>query len=335
MTQQQLKQAPESVAVIGAGMAGLTCATSLMLNIPQVRVFERGLHAGGRMSSYRARGYEFDAGTQYFTVHDELLRESLSGWLSEGVVQEWQGWVVELDRGNFMCRDTIQRYVGTPTMAAIGRHLAELCEVSFGVQVSRLVREDGGIRLVDRLGDDLGRFDLVVLATPPAIAARLAAGVAPALAEAAAQVQMTKCWSVMLGFEQPLPLPYDAAYVFNSSLNWIARNSSKPRRAEREAWVLHATPEWTEAHTDLTHEQVIQEMIKAFEKATGSPLPERPRLRVVRYWEQAAPIDGLDTAFLLDADAGLGMCGDWCVAPRLEGAFRSGWSMANHVLDSV
>jgi predicted NAD/FAD-dependent oxidoreductase len=329
-----LAEPPESVAIIGAGMAGLTCATSLMMDVPQVRVFERALHAGGRMATYRGRGYEFDAGTQYFTAHDDLFREALEGWLLEGVVQPWQGWVVELDRGNFMSRDTMPRYVGTPNMSALARHLAELCDVSIGTEVVKLTPEGDGVRLVDRLGEDLGRYDLVVLALPPAPAARLAAMLSPALAERARGVQMTKCWSVMLGFDAPLGLPYDGAYVFNSQLNWVAHNNSKPKRAERETWVLHATPEWTEQHSEMEAEAVIQTLVKAFENATGGRLP-KPRMRAARLWEQAAPIDGQETPFLFDAEGRLGMCGDWCVSPRLEGAFRSGWSLANFVQDAL
>lgn len=327
-----LTTAPESVAIVGAGMAGLACATSLVLDIPEVRVFERGLHAGGRMASYRARGYEFDAGAQYFTAHDEPFCEALEGWLLEGVVQPWQGWVVEVDRGNFMSRDAMPRYVGTPNMGALARHLGELCQVRVGTEVMRLMPEGEGLRLIDRLGEDLGRYDLVVLALPPAAAQRLVEPLSPDLAGRLAGVQMTPGWTVLLGFDEPLDVPYDAAYVTRSPLNWVARNSSKPRRAEREAWVLHATPEWTETRQELAPEDVIQALLKAFAEATGQRLP-KPRVRAARFWREAMPLGGQDTPFLFDAGARLGLCGDWCVSPRLEGAFRSGWSLANFVLD--
>jgi len=329
---EPLGTAPESVAIVGAGMAGLACATSLALDIPTVRVFERAMHAGGRMASYRARGFEFDAGTQYFTAHDELFCEALEGWLMEGVVQPWQGWVVEVDRGNFMSRDHMPRYVGTPNMGALARHLGELCEVRVGTEVMRLVPAEGGLRLIDRIGEDLGRYDLVVLALPPAAAARLVEPLSPTLAARVGGVQMTLCWTALLGFDQPLELPYDAAYVARSPLNWIARNSSKPRRAEREAWVLHATPEWTETRQDMEPEAVIQALLKAFEDATGQR-PPKPRVRAARFWNEAMPLGGQDTPFLFDAGSRLGLCGDWCISPRLEGAFRSGWSLANFVLD--
>ena len=50
------------------------------------------------------------------------------------------------------------------------------------------------------------------------------------------------CWSL----NDWLGLPFDGAFVDESPLSWIARNSSKPERADdRESWVLHASPEWT------------------------------------------------------------------------------------------
>ena len=325
------KSAPESVAIIGAGMAGLTCATSLMLNVPEVKVFERGLHAGGRMATCRAGGYEFDCGTQYFTVREEMFRESLESWLQERVVVPWKGWCVELDQGNFMSRNDIERYVAVPSMNALARHLTELCDVQFGREVRTLARNDSQLQLTDSFGEDLGSYDLVFVAVPPPAAVPLVTPLLPEMAERIAALGMTRCWVVMLGYEQPLPIPFDAAYVNNSPLSWVARNNSKSGRADREAWVLQATPEWSEAHAEAPEAEVIAELMKAFDQAAGG-VRARPRSKSVKLWQGAAPIDALGEPFLFDAETGIGICGDWCVAPRVEGAFMSGLSLANHIL---
>lgn len=326
------KAMPESIAVVGAGMAGLTCATSLMLNIPELKVFEKGLHAGGRMATHRDRGYEFDCGTQQFTVRGEEFRDALESWLMARVAAPWNGWLVELDRGNFMSRNDGERYVGVPTMGALAKHLAELCDVSLGQELRSITHTDAGLQLHNMLGEDLGTYDLVLCATTPDIAQHLLAPVSPDLAERIAGVAMTQCWSLMLGFEQPLPVPFDAAYVSNSPVAWVARNNSKPGRAEREAWVVHATPEWSEAHAGDRPADVINDLLEAFDRALGG-VRSRPKVKSLRLWEQAAPIDGLGAAHLFDAQNGIGVCGDWCVAPRLEGAFTSGLSLANRVME--
>lgn len=323
---------PQSVAVIGAGIAGLACATSLMLSVPRVTVFERALHAGGRTASHRERGLEFDFGAQYFTVRDELFLASVEAWLGERVVALWQGWTVELDAGNFMTRNDQMRYVASPSMAALAAHLAGVCEVRYGCEVGRIARGSDGLMLGDSLGEVLGTYDCVVVAVPPPQAERLLAPVAPALAGRLQGLSMTACWSLMLGFEHPpLLMPFDAAYVVNSPLSWIARNSSKPGRAEREAWVAHASPEWSEAHLELAPEAAAAELLEAFIAAVGG-LTERPSFKVARLWREAAPITTLGEDFLFDPALGIGLCGDWCLAPRIEGAFLSGLALAQHLL---
>lgn len=323
---------PERVAVVGAGIAGLTCATSLMFSAGRVQVFERALHPGGRTAGYRERGFEFDLGAQYFTVRDELFQASVEGWLSERVVAPWRGWCVELEAGNFMARDDEQRYVAVPNMGGLAAHLAGLCEVRYGCEVRRLERGPEGLALYDALGEDLGRYDLVVFAAPPQQVRPMVAGLSPRLDAVLGGVAMTSCWALMLGFERPLSVPFDAAYIMNSPLSWAARNNSKPGRRDREAWVVHAAPEWSEAHARLSPEQAAETLLEAFGEALGG-LEQRPVFKRARRWAQAAPISGLDRPYLLDPDNGVALCGDWCVAPRIEGAFLSGLALAHRLTE--
>jgi predicted NAD/FAD-dependent oxidoreductase len=57
-------------AVIGAGIAGVACARTLIQAGHRVTVFEREASAGGRMASESTPFGRFDSGAQYFTVRD-------------------------------------------------------------------------------------------------------------------------------------------------------------------------------------------------------------------------------------------------------------------------
>jgi predicted NAD/FAD-dependent oxidoreductase len=68
----------------------------------------------------------------------------------------------------------------------------------------------------------------------------------PDLVALAGRAVMRACWALMLRFGAPVDLPFDAAFVNQGPLRWIARNSSKPGRSGEEMWLLHARAEWSE-----------------------------------------------------------------------------------------
>ena len=61
------------IAVIGAGIAGLTCAYELQRAGHAVTVYEKESHVGGRMSSNTSKGFIFDTGADHLCdLYDEI-----------------------------------------------------------------------------------------------------------------------------------------------------------------------------------------------------------------------------------------------------------------------
>ena len=58
------------IAIIGVGMAGVTCARTLRQAGHHVTLFEKSRGLGGRMSTRASAFGGFDHGAQYFTVRD-------------------------------------------------------------------------------------------------------------------------------------------------------------------------------------------------------------------------------------------------------------------------
>jgi predicted NAD/FAD-dependent oxidoreductase len=324
---------PETIAIVGTGMAGLTCATSLQLSYPGVTLFEQAFHPGGRMSTYRKKGHEFDDGLQYFTALDERFQFTLEPWLEEGVAAEWQGICVDLEAGNFLRRDEpAKRYVAVPRMNALMAYLAQLCDVEYGCRVSSIAVSEEGILLKDQFGRELGHFDRVILAMPPSVSRSLLENIDTPLMKDLEPVSMTAVWSLLMSFDQSTGLFFDSAFVAKSPLDWISRNNSKPGRTGRESWVAVSTPEWTEQYQNYSKHEIRELLYEAFTTAVGGLL-EAPEFMDMQFWPDAKTIQVAGQEFLYDADLGIGCCGDWCLGTRLESAFLSGLAMANQLLD--
>ena len=324
-----------SVAIVGAGMAGLTCATALHGLVDRVTVFEKSIFPGGRVSQFRAGEFEFNHGAQYFTVSNPLFWNIVSAWQSQGIVRPWDGWIVELQRGQVSNIDmATQRFVGVPRMLQVVENLAQNCDLRSSSQIAELEPEaGGGCRLFNTRGAYQGAFDVVVIATAAHQVAELCRA-APAIARAADAVDMTVCWSAMFAFERALDLPYDAAIVLDSPLVWISRQQVAEPRGDADCWVLHASPEWSQQYAASFRGRVMSALLDAFWEATDLEA-RKPVSAAVHCWKHALPINPIGENALFDESTAIGACGDWCAAPRIEGAVLSGFSMADRVMKYI
>ena len=80
----------------------------------------------------------------------------------------------------------------------------------------------------------------------------------------------------------------------------------------------------TSKHPD---DVLAERMLDAFRAATGSD-GTAPSFRRVHRWRYALPTTTVDETFLFDPGQRIGVCGDWCGGPRVEGAFVSGLELA-------
>lgn len=321
------------VAVIGAGVSGLTCARSLKDQRFAVEVFDKARGVGGRASTRRMEdGSTFDHGAQYFTARDPRFEEQVRQWEEDGVVARWEGSIVGITRGKVERRsETTLRYVGTPTMNAICKALAQSCDVQLEALVGPIRKSKDHWQLTDTQGNEFGTFDFVVITTPPAQAVMLLAEV-PTLAEKAQQVPMKGCWAVMAQFADRLDVSWDGAFVNDSPLSWLARNSNKPERnSDLELWVLHASPEWTEARLNATPETVSGDLLQAFQECIGRQRVS-PLYAKAHRWLYAIPPEPLDVGAIVSDRDRVILCGDWCQGSRVEGAYLSGLAASEAIL---
>ncbi len=78
------------IAIIGAGIAGLSAAQALQSAGQTVHLFDKGHGSGGRMASKRSEAGALDLGAQYFTARDRRFVEELQHWVAAGWAAQWK-----------------------------------------------------------------------------------------------------------------------------------------------------------------------------------------------------------------------------------------------------
>ena len=319
------------IAVIGAGIAGLSCATALQQAGLRVSVFDKSRGPAGRMSTRREDDWQCDHGAQYFTARDPAFRAEVARWQHAGVAGLWTPRLQVLGTPSLHNTDpNVERFVGIPRMTAPARLLADALLLERHITVEKLQREVDSWRLISvEQGLLADRFDAVLLAIPAPQTVPLLNELAPELASLARSATMRGCWALMLRFAASVDLPFDAAFVNEGPLGWIARDSSKPGRNGPETWLLHARAEWSEAHLEQSADYIAAELMKAF-AALGGPAPQA---WTAHRWRYADTLPALDEGCAWDVRSKLGLCGDWLNGGKVQGAWLSGKKLAEQVLE--
>jgi|GEM_PF-25324 len=327
------------IAIVGAGVAGLACARALADAGLHVQIFEKSRGVSGRMSTRRGEHGQCDHGAQYFTARDPEFRAEVQTWIAAGAAALWTP-TLRVYEGEGATdwhphQSSVERFVGTPVMTAPGRELARGLTVHTGFTVSALQRKAGKWQLDEAEGATAPGFDAVLLAIPAPQAHALLQDALPELAAHAGSVQMRPSWALMLHYDAPLPLAFDAAFVNAGPLRWVARDSSKPGRPAQEVWLLHGTAAWSTQSIEADREAVIAQMLAAFQALTGVDLRQRLVGHSLHRWLYADTGRTLGEPCVWNAQSGAGLCGDWLQDDKVEGAWRSGRALAARVLDAV
>lgn len=301
------------VAIIGAGMAGLSVATRLHEAGARCTVFEKSRGLGGRMATRRAGALRFDHGAQYFTARGESFRSRLLAWQGRGAVAEWLP----------------GKWVGTPGMTAPARSLAEGLQVVREYPVTGLAGGPGRWRLVSPAApaspSDQQTFDTVIMAIPAPQAAPLAASAGIRFA-ALERVRYAPCLTLMLAFDRPTEIGEPVLSPADGPIAWIARNNTKPGRAAAlETLVVHAAPEWSRAHLDDDPDRTAAALFQVARPWIGAA---DPTVRIAHRWRYARVEQVAGMPFAWDPARRVGACGDWGGGARVEAAFDSGEALA-------
>ncbi|KRD54966.1 NAD/FAD-dependent oxidoreductase [Acidovorax sp. Root275] len=326
--------APQTIAVIGAGLAGLSCAQALLQASHIVHVFDKSRGPSGRMSTRRAEdehgAWQCDHGAQYFTARDPAFRAEVARWQRAGVAAVWDARLASFDGSIWTTPHTpLKRFVGTPRMTSpaawLVQNLGDRALARWQTTIQGLDRTEGGWTITSAEHGPLHqRYDAVMLAVPAPQAVPLLAPVAPAGAAVAASARMRGSWAVMLRYAAPVALPWEGAFINTGPLRWVARDSSKPGRTGAETWLLHATAEWSDAHIEDNAESVTATLLAAF-AALGGPTP---LAATAHRWRYADTGPALTLGSWWNASLRLGLCGDWLNGGKVEGAWLSGRTLA-------
>ena len=312
-----------NIAIIVAGIAGRTLSHRLAEQ-HDVTVLEKARGPGGRMSTRRADPYAFDHGAQYFTAESDRFRAYLRDLEARNIVAPWPK---EISLHADARVSDKPKFVAQPGMNAICKTLASALDVRTQIHASGFTRNSDGWWIETQTKDRMGPFDWIMSTAPADQTAALMPADFSGQAELA-RVRMSGCFALMLGFETPLNLPWQALKSGDTPIGWMAVNSQKPSRPGAYSLLIQSANDWADAHIEGPLGEVHQTLLHAASKLTGHDLSSAPH-QVLHRWRYASTPVPAGVPFLLDTDQRLAACGDWCLGSKVEAAFSSASALAD------
>lgn len=321
-----------SIAVIGAGLAGLTLARELKLHA-DITVFEKARGLGGRMSTRHNKTHQWDHGAQFFTARTKPFQSFLAPLITSGAVAEWWPNITTLSpvEKQFKRPWFEAHYVAVPGMNQLLKAMAAGLNIQLNTRIVEVQWRQDKWQLRNENAELLGEYDWVISSAPlPQTQALLAAEFPD---EQFSHYRMFPCYALLLAVDDAVLPDWDAAKVNGAPIRWVSLNHRLPgRNPQAGAVVVHSTSEWATAHLEDDQEEVKQQLMTAFCDLSGVT-PQSITKSQLHRWRYAlsTEVTEPENEFVLDQQQHLAACGDWCLGGRVEAAFTSGFKLATAI----
>jgi len=321
-----------SIAIIGAGISGLTLAKNLN-DFAEVVVFEKARGVSGRMSTRYAEPFYFDHGAHTFTARSKQFQDFLKPHMETGLIAEWQGKVINFDHDKKVTKRLWfePHLVASPNMNSLCKKMAEGLDIKLNIEVAPLLeRQADGWHLTDKNGEPLGVFDWVISTAPPEQTIRLFDTHLPPQT-ALHHAKMQGCYSLMIGFNRPWEHKWIAAKVHNNPIKWVSINSSKPaRNKDVTCIVAYSRNNWADEHIDDDVKQAEAFLLEQFEQVTGIDCTNADYVSTHR-WKYAIVEETEKSGAYFDNDKKIASVSDWSRTSRIEECWLGAMQLTENI----
>lgn len=329
--------------MVGAGIAGLTCARELAVRGYEPVVFEASDRVGGRCSARSTRAGWFDDAAQVIKGNTKLPAyaapepgrlAATHAWTmaSAPVDTERYTRAASPDDEDAAESPTLQALgmVGVPSMACFANAIAKPLDVRLSTPVFQAHRRDTSWVLHGEAGEIDEDFQALVVAVPAPLALPLVMESA-SLSQALRGVRYRGRWVLLLGTGRPVHLPSYREFS-SGPIDRIAAMHSKPGQPTgmSQRWFIEASERWSLDHAEDDAETAAELLLANFEAHARSAV--LPNFLLAHHWAHAfvetPAAEAQESRHLWDERLLLGVCGDSVVGSRVDHVHRSGALLA-------
>ncbi|MGB3401864.1 MAG: FAD-dependent oxidoreductase [Microcoleaceae cyanobacterium] len=334
------------VAIIGAGIAGLTCAKALQKAGYRVVILEKSRGVGGRVATRRMDDYRLDHGARYLEPIGDNVQNLIQVMQQQNILNLWTKTLYECQENQLKpALNQSPKYIATGGMNTVGQFLAEGLETWFNRRVINLNITQNktwhlSLEQTHKSAKDKPlevEAKLVVVAIPAPQALMLLEPLENQLSSnfinPIRSIEYDACITVMAGYSDEqnsafLNREIDwKAVIFpdDNILDWVGLESSKRDNSQLPTVVIQSTANFAKTYLDTVDlEPIGQQLIQSAATQLMPKLNQFEWMKVHR-WRYAFCRQSLSEFYLKTSTPLPLVCiGDWCGGEQIDGALASG-----------
>lgn len=280
-------------------------------------------------------------GTQFFTADSPEFRKQASTWEQLSLITDWQGKLSYFNGNCFVPASQRQRYVACDGMSSLAKDLSKGLNISLKHQAIKVSKSLGHWNIFCHDLAEPVSAKRIILAMPYQQISELlrnseALEASSWLKGLADFKPMIPCVAGLYIFKEASLLPFSGCFIKNRDIDFLADNYAKAGiKGKGTSMSVHASPQlsrkWAKNPVALQEEHLL----RLVENFISKKLPN-PTYQASHLWRYAknsgeSPFESQSS---YSRELELGVCGDWHVGGRLEGAYLSGLDMASKLLDA-
>ena len=358
------------IAIIGAGIAGLSAGQALAKKGHEVHVFEKSRGVGGRMAtrySDESAEHRFDHGIGFFSVQSEAFAKQVDHWSAKDLVKPWGEHAYRLGSEDQKIpfletlsssqRASKQWFTSTQGMNRLGKEMSRMVHVHPNAHVSGLTFYGGDAHeqkkkkpwLINFRDSNMVEADAVIVATP----APQAYGILNTCHDEVdtykiiREIDVVKylpTFTVMALVDSSKTVPWSTLLMDSPTLQLISNESVKHDHrvggGEEEPirFVLHSTHKAAEKAVNTINREIVwpqlqAQLLKEASYILGDWI-QHPLWSQSHAWRYAECENPLKVPYLTNGrkEAPLAVVGDYFQGSSVEDAYLSGIACAENEL---
>lgn len=338
----------KEVAIIGAGVSGLSAAFELSRQGIQSVVFEKSRGLSGRAATRRRGQICMDHGANFFRTTDPEVAHLIHETLPSVDLVEIKGDVWTFDQDSVISpgdpeQNKQPKYTYRQGISNLGKLLqaASGTDVQRQQRVKRLIERGHQWELENEAGNSLGQFDAVIVTAPAPQAAQIIVdsilqnNIRDSLIQALQQARYDPQFAFVIGFTDELRLQKRFHALVNQDgqhpVSWISFEDDKPGHVPNgnTVLVIQMSPSWSSRHLEHNPEHLLPQVLEQL-SCLIPEIDQAPDWWDSQRWLLAAPRSAVDTTNLQQAEScGIFFAGDGLVGRgRVPLAIKSGLATA-------